>query len=184
MSDSSRKVYSARRFRIVVLLLTLVFVPIVIGASLLIYQYMRFGVLVEQRLTGEKGRLPSRVYARPLVLRPGLVLAPDGLVKVLNGLRYGQRDGTPTEAGQFSVSPAGVTVFPRPVDSGATEPLLVSFATDKLGVTLVKDIRGAGRARRSATRSRPSSRSSSPTCSTRTARSAATCASRSCPTTS
>ena len=88
MSDTARRVYSARRFRLVVLLLTLVFVPIVVGASLLIYQYMRFGVLVEQRLTGEKGRLPSRVYARPLVLRPGLVLAPDGLVKVLNGLRY------------------------------------------------------------------------------------------------
>ena len=144
MSDTARRVYSARRFRLVVLLLTLVFVPIVVGASLLIYQYMRFGVLVEQRLTGEKGRLPSRVYARPLVLRPGLVLAPDGLVKVLNGLRYAQRDGAPTEAGQFSVSPAGVTLHPRPVDSGAMEPLVVSFVTDKQGVTRVKDLRGGG----------------------------------------
>ena len=183
MSDTARRVYSARRFRLVVLLLTLVFVPIVVGASLLIYQYMRFGVLVEQRLTGEKGRLPSRVYARPLVLRPGLVLAPDGLVKVLNGLRYAQRDGAPTEAGQFSVSPAGVTLRPRPVDSGATEPLVVSFATDKQGVTRVKDIRGGG-VEEALRRSRPSSRSSSPTCSTRTARSAVACASRSCPTTS
>ena len=60
MSDTARRVYSARRFRIVVLLLTLVFVPVVVGASLLIYQYMRFGVMVEQRLTGEKGRQPSR----------------------------------------------------------------------------------------------------------------------------
>ena len=183
MSDSSRKVYSARRFRIVVLLLTLVFVPIVIGASLLIYQYMRFGVLVEQRLTGEKGRLPSRVYARPLVLRPGLVLAPDGLVKVLNGLRYGQRDGTPTEAGQFSVSPAGVTVLPaagRLRGDGAAPRLL---RHRQAGRDPRQGHPGRGR-RRSATRSRPSSRSSSPTCSTRTARSAAACASRSCPTTS
>jgi penicillin-binding protein 1B len=144
MSDTARRVYSARRFRIVVLLLSLVFVPIVVGTSLLIYQYMRFGVLVEQRLTGEKGRLPSRVYARPLVLRPGLVLAPDGLVKLLNGLRYAQRDAAPAGAGEFSVSVAGVTLFPRPVDSGATEPLLVSFATDKTGVTRVKDLRGEG----------------------------------------
>jgi penicillin-binding protein 1B len=144
MSDSSRKVYSARRFRIVVLLLSLVFLPLVIGASLLIYQYLRFSVLVEQRLTGEKGRLPSRVYARPLVLRPGLVLGPDGLGKVLNGLRYAQRDGAPTEAGLFSVSAAGVTLFPRPVDRGAQEPLLLSFATDKQGVTRIKDIRGEG----------------------------------------
>ena len=148
MSDSSRKVYSAQRFRIVVLLLSLIFVPLVIGASLLIYQYMRFSVLVEQRLTGEKGRLPSRVFSRPLVLRPGLVLAPEGLVKLLNGLRYAHREGAPVEAGQFSVSEAGVALFPRPVDSGAQEPLLLSFATDKQGVTRVKDIRGdAGRKR-------------------------------------
>ena len=66
-----RRVYSARRLRIVVALLTLIFLPIVIGASLLIYQYLRLSVMVEQRLSGEKGRLPARVYARPLVLRPG-----------------------------------------------------------------------------------------------------------------
>ncbi len=144
MSDTSRKVYSARRFRLVVLLLSVVFLPIVIGASLLIYQYLRFSVMVEQRLTGERGRLPSRVYARPLVLRPGLVLGPDGLVKRLNGLRYAERDGEPTEAGQFSVSAAGVVLFPRPVDAGAQEPILLSFATDKQGVTRVKDIRGEG----------------------------------------
>ena len=55
MSDPARRVYSARRFRVVVLLLTLVFLPIVIGASLLIYQYMRFSVMVEQRLHGRDG---------------------------------------------------------------------------------------------------------------------------------
>src|SRR5512134_373059 len=103
MSDTERRVYSARRLRIVVLLLTLVFLPIVIGSSVLIYQYMRMGVLVEQRLKGEKGRLPSRVFARPLVLRPGLVLAADDLVKLLNGLRYAERT-PPSEAGQFSRS--------------------------------------------------------------------------------
>ncbi len=36
-----------------------------------------------------------------------------------------------------------MTLFPRPVDSGATETLLVSFAKDKQGTTRVKDIRGA-----------------------------------------
>jgi penicillin-binding protein 1B len=148
MSDTARRVYSARRFRIVVLLLTLVFVPIVVGASLLIYQYLRFGVMVEQRLTGEKGRLPSRVYARPLVLRPGLVLTPEGLVKLLNGLRYAQRETQPAEAGQFTVSPAGVALFPRPVDSGATESLLVSFAADKQKVSRIKEIRGEGSRKR------------------------------------
>jgi penicillin-binding protein 1B len=37
-----------------------------------------------------------------------------------------------------------VTFFPRPVDAGAGEPLLVSFGTDKQGVTRIKDIRGGG----------------------------------------
>jgi penicillin-binding protein 1B len=144
MSDTERRVYSARRLRIVVALLTAVFLPIVVGASLLIHQYMRLSVLVGQRLTGERGRLPSRVYAGPLVLRPGLVLAADDLVTLLNGLRYAQRETPPTEAGQFAASPAGVTFFPRLVDSGATEPLIVSFSTDKQGVTRIRDIRGQG----------------------------------------
>ena len=143
MNDTARRVYSTRRLRIVVALLTLVFLPIVIGASLLIYQYLVFSVMVEQRLTGEKGRLPSRVYARPLVLRPGLVLGPGGLVKRLNGLRYAERDTAPTEAGQFTRSPAGVTFFPRPVDGGASEPITVTFAEDKEGTTRIRDIRGA-----------------------------------------
>jgi len=143
MSDTERRVYSAQRLRIVVALLTVIFLPIVIGASVLIYEYMRFSVLVEQRLRGERGRLPSRVYARPLVLRPGIVLAPDDLVKVLNGLRYAQRASVPAEAGQFSVSSAGVTFFPRAVESGAQEPLLASFATDKQRVTRLKDLRAA-----------------------------------------
>jgi len=142
MNDTARRVYSARRLRIVVALLSLIFLPIVIGASVLIYQYMRFSVMVEQRLTGEKGRLPSRVYARPFVLRPGIVLGPDDLVKVLNGLRYAEREAAVTEAGQFSASAAGVTLFPRPVDTVASEPLLVAFATDKQRVTRIKDIRG------------------------------------------
>jgi penicillin-binding protein 1B len=147
MSDPARRVYSARRLRIVLALLTLVFLPIVVGASLLVYQYLRYGVMVEERLHGEKGRLPSRVYARPLVLRPGLVLAPDGLVRTLNGLRYAEVPGEPAEAGQFSLSEAGVVFFPRPVDSGATAPLAVAFATDKQGVTRVREVRDTGSSR-------------------------------------
>ncbi len=140
MNEPERRVYSVRRLRIVVALLTLIFLPIVIGSSLLIYQYLRFSVLVDQRLSGEKGRLPARVYARPLLLRAGMVLTPDELVKVLNRLRYAQRE-VPVEAGQFAVTEAGVHVFPRPVVDGADEPLLVSFATDKQKLTRVRELR-------------------------------------------
>jgi penicillin-binding protein 1B len=74
MSETAGRVYSPQRFRLVVALLTLIFLPIVVGASVLIYHYVRFSVLVEQRLQGERWQIPSRVYARPLTLRPGLVL--------------------------------------------------------------------------------------------------------------
>jgi penicillin-binding protein 1B len=148
MNETARRVYSTRRLRIVVALLTLIFLPIVVGASLLIYQYMVFSVMVEQRLKGEEGRLPSRVYARPLVLRPGMVVTPDGLVRRLNGLRYGEREAPLAEAGQFARSDAGVTFFPRPVEGGATEPITVTFVVDKQGVTRIRDLRGSSPRRR------------------------------------
>jgi len=140
MNEPERRVYSARRLRIVVALLTLIFLPIVVGSSLLIYQYLRMSVLVAQRLSGEKGRLPARVYARPLILRPGMELTRDGLVKVLNRLRYAERE-RPGEAGQFTPTESAVAFFPRPVLDGASEPLVVSFVTDKQKVTRVREIR-------------------------------------------
>jgi len=146
MNENGRRVYSVRRLKIVAALLTLIFLPIVIGSSLLIYQYLKFSVMVEQRLSGEKGRLPARVYARPLALRPGMVLGPDELVKTLNRLRYAERE-LPSEPGQFAVSQAGVGFFPRPVVDGAQEALSVSFATDKQKVTRVREIRGRSRRR-------------------------------------
>ena len=150
MTDPARQVYSARRFRIVALLLTLVFLPIVIGASLLIYEYLRFSIMVEQRLRGERGSAPARVYARPLVLRPGIVLDDAGLLKVLNGLRYAERTGPASEPGQFARVPGGISLFPRPVDGVASEALEVSFATDKAGMTRVKEIRGVASKKRHA----------------------------------
>jgi penicillin-binding protein 1B len=127
MSETSRKVYSKWRFRMVVALLTLIFLPIVIGASVLIYHYARFSVMVEQRLQGERWQIPSRVYARPLTLRPGLVLDADWLVKILNGLRYTQRSTEPAASGEFAVVEDGVRLWPRPVPGGADEPLLIVF---------------------------------------------------------
>jgi penicillin-binding protein 1B len=148
MSDPSRRVYSPRRFRIVVFLLTLVFLPIVIGAVLLVVQYVRFSATVEQRLRGERGSVPSRVYARPLVLRPGLQLDAVFLANTLNGLRYSERSDDATEAGQFTLTADAVRFFPRPVADGVDEPVTVTFATDKAGVTKVREIRGTSTRRR------------------------------------
>ena len=143
MTDPAPRVYSTRRLRIVALLLTLVFLPIVIGASLLVYQYLRFSVMVEQRLRGVRGNAPSRVYARATVLRPGLVLDPRGLLQLLNGLSYTARPKAPVEPGQFSVGEPGIVFFPRPVPDGASEPLVVSFTQDKGSpLVRVRDLRG------------------------------------------
>src|SRR5881296_113025 len=79
----ARYSYSPERLRLVLTILTL---PIVIGSSVLIYYYLRYSVMVERRLQGEHWLAPSRLYARPLVLRPGLPLSAADLVKTLNGL--------------------------------------------------------------------------------------------------
>ena len=72
MTDPTRNVYSSKRLRLVLILLTVVTLPVVVGCSTLIYYYLRFSVLVERRLRGERWMVPSRLYARPLVLREGL----------------------------------------------------------------------------------------------------------------
>jgi len=137
MGESARRVYSPQRFRVVVALLTLVFLPIVIGASFLIYQYVRYSVLVQRRLAGERWQIPSRVYARPLTLRPGLVLDTADLVKTLNALKYTERESAPAAPGEFVEAQGAVALWPRPVPGGADEPLLVAFEDGK-----VKQIRG------------------------------------------
>jgi penicillin-binding protein 1B len=143
MIDPARRVYSPERLRLVLILLTIVTLPIVIGASILIYTYVRFGVMVDRRLQGERWMVPSRIYARPLVLREGLPMDAKGLVKVLNGLKYEQKTESPPAPGTFVVGPKGVAFAPRPIPEAAQEPLLVSF--DKNGV---KEIRGLKSRRR------------------------------------
>ena len=94
---------------LVLILLTVVTLPFVIGASILIYSYVRFGVLVDRRLQGERWMTPSRIYARPLTLREGLPLGSRDLVKVLNGLKYEQKAGGPPAAGTFAIGEKDVT---------------------------------------------------------------------------
>jgi penicillin-binding protein 1B len=138
MSEPERRVYSPERLRLVLILLTLVTLPVVIGSSVFIYYYTRFGVMVDRRLQGERWMAPSRIYARPLVLADGLPLAVRDLVKTLNGLKYEQkREGTP-EPGQFVAGDKSLVFFPRPIPGAAYEPLVVTFDKDK-----VKEIRGA-----------------------------------------
>ena len=64
--------YSPQRLRLVLILLTLVTLPIVFGSAAFIFYYLRFSTMVDRRLQGERWRMPARLYARPVVLRPGI----------------------------------------------------------------------------------------------------------------
>ena len=103
-----RRTYSARRFRLVVALLTLITLPFVVGSSFLIYHYLRASDRIESRLKGEHWLLPSRLYARPLLLRAGLPLRRLDLVKRLNGLKYEEKSEGPARPGEFVVGEAAV----------------------------------------------------------------------------
>jgi penicillin-binding protein 1B len=135
-TGSRGNTYSPARLRVVLILLTAATLPVVIGSSVLIYYYMRFNVMVDRRLQGERWMVPARLYARPLVLRPGLPISQSGLVKVFNGLKYEEKDDLPSQPGEFAVGTRSVTFFPRGSQPQA-EPVLVALEKDE-----IKDLRG------------------------------------------
>jgi penicillin-binding protein 1B len=137
MATPGRNVYSKQRLRLVLVLLTLVTLPFVVGGFTLIYYYLKFSVMVEKRLQGERFLMPSRIYAKPLKLREGLPLTQAGLVKTLNGLKYEQTSGGTPVAGAFLLADKSLVFRPRPMADAAEEALAVIFDKDH-----IKEIRG------------------------------------------
>jgi penicillin-binding protein 1B len=129
--------YSPQRLRLVVTLLTMVTLPIVIGASVLIYYYLRYNVMVERRLRGERFGVPARLYARPMVLRNGMPLGTPALVKTFNALKYEQKSEAPAAEAEFTVRAGGVTFWPR--QAGGAPPEAINVVVDK---DRVKEMRG------------------------------------------
>ena len=138
--------YSPQRLRLVVTLLTVVTLPLVIGASVLIYYYLRYNVMVERRLRGERFGVPARLYARPMVLRNGLPLNVAALVKTLNALKYEQKTEAPAAEAEFTVRAGGVTFWPR--QTGGAPPEAIQVMVDK---DRVKEMRGVASKRAYAT---------------------------------
>jgi len=137
MGSPGRNVYSKQRLKLVIVLLTIVTLPFVVGASALIYYYLKFSVMVERRLEGERFQVPSRLYARPLVLREGQPLTLDGLVKTLNGLKYEQKAAGPPGPGEFTLVNRALVFMPRTQEGVSQEPLQLLFEKDRL-----KEMRG------------------------------------------
>src|SRR5437867_1678643 len=129
--------YSPQRLRLVLALLTVLTLPVVIGSSILIYYYLRYSVMVDRRLHGERWMVPARIYARPVVLHPGLPLSADELVKILNGLRYEQKSDVPDAPGEFVVGARTVVFSPRPGADAPAEAVAVTFEK-----RAIRDIRG------------------------------------------
>ena len=118
-------------------LLSLVTLPVVVGTSVLIYYYLRYTVLVDRRLHGERWRAPARLYARPPVLHKGRALTVPGLIKILNGLKYEQKGALPAGPGEFQVIDGGVVLWPRPEKGTPEEPVLVAVEKEQ-----VKELHG------------------------------------------
>ncbi|HEY7511899.1 MAG TPA: transglycosylase domain-containing protein, partial [Vicinamibacteria bacterium] len=138
--------YSPQRLRLVVALLTVVTLPLVIGASVLIYYYLHYNVMVERRLRGERFGVPARLYARPMVLRTAMPLSAGTLVKTLNALKYEQKTEAPAAEAEFTVRPTGVVFWPR--QTGGAPPEAINVVLDK---ERVKEMRGLGTKRAYAT---------------------------------
>jgi penicillin-binding protein 1B len=131
------RTYSTQRLKLVLALLTVITLPIVVGTSVLIYYYLRYTVLVDRRLHGERWRAPARLYARPPVLQKGHALTVATLTKTLNGLKYEQKDAPPAAPGEFQVAPGAVLLWPRSPEGTADEPVAVILEKD-----VVKELRG------------------------------------------
>lgn len=124
----------------VVTLLTLVTLPAVVSSAVLIYYYMKSAVMVDRRLHGERWMVPAKLYARPLVLRKDLPVSLEGLVKVLNGLKYEETQDAPTSPGQFSVGSKSVVLWPRAVPGAPQE--LVVVGLDKGAIKEMRPVKG------------------------------------------
>jgi penicillin-binding protein 1B len=134
-TGSRGNTYSPQRLRLVLILMTAATLPVVIGCSVLIYYYLKFNVMVDRKLAGERWQVPARLYARPLVLRTGMPMTVRSLVGVLNGLKYEEKDDVPAAPGEFAVGARTVTFTARGVNP--PEAVLVTIEKDQ-----IKEMRG------------------------------------------
>ena len=150
--DPRRAVYSNRRLKVAVLLLTLMSLPLVALFGVFLWIFVRSSGLVDARLEEARNRVPSRVYSRPVSIRTSDHMAPDGFVSILNALSYQNTDKPEPAPGEFRIAPGTVTLrartaAPATPQAGAQpqgdEPLNVVFDKTKAGVDVVKSIKTA-----------------------------------------
>ncbi|HQZ16818.1 MAG TPA: PBP1A family penicillin-binding protein [Vicinamibacteria bacterium] len=154
--DPRRRVYSNRRLKVAVLLLTLLSLPLVALFGFTLWVYVRSSALVDARLEEARNRVPTRVYSRPVSIRTSDRMDAPGFASILNALSYQDTDKPEPGPGEFRLAEGSVTVRPRggaaespgpatpavqapvpPVD----EAVVVTFEKPKTGGEIVKSIR-------------------------------------------
>ncbi len=85
---SASRVYPPHRLRRMLILLTILTLPVVFGASAFIYYWVQSSVMIDEKLKQERWMNPSRVFARPTELAPGRAMTVDRIVRTLTTLTF------------------------------------------------------------------------------------------------
>ena len=149
--DPRRGVYSNRRLKVAVLLLTLMSLPLVALFGFFLWIFVRSSALVDARLEEARNRVPSRVYSRPVSIRTSDHMDVEGLASILNALSYQNTEKPDPGAGEFLVN-GTITLRPRGTPSApptgppapqGDEAIVVGFDRTKAGIDIVKSIKTA-----------------------------------------
>lgn len=91
----------------------------ILGIAFLIYSYISYSKIVDDRLAS--GYLTSRagIYAAPRTLRTGQSLSRDRLVELLRRAGYVETDASDVWSGSFTVSDDAVEILPRHQSAGS-----------------------------------------------------------------
>lgn len=90
-----------------------------------VYLYVSYSRLIDERLNGERDRAVPRVYARPLQLQTGQSLSQAELIARLNDVGYAQRARV-ERAGDFAIDRSSVLLLSRGGDQ-AGKVVTISF---------------------------------------------------------
>jgi len=111
--DPSRGVYSNRRLKAGVLLLTLLSLPLAALFGFFLWVFVRSSSLVDARLQEARKRVPTRVYSRPVSIRTGDHMTAEGFVSILNALSYQDTQKPEPGPGEFRLDDENITLRSR-----------------------------------------------------------------------
>jgi penicillin-binding protein 1B len=86
---------------------------IVLGSAALGLHLLILDREIREKFEAHRWNLPSRVYAAPTALYPGLALTPEKLEKKLERLSYKKMTGDPGQVGEYAATKTGFTIHLR-----------------------------------------------------------------------